>query len=60
MHKTDSDCGKDGVKMILDKKLITDYYRSLIAGYEKSIDDENSKFKEIEKKFMCYKFGERQ
>ena len=59
LHKTDSDCGKDGIKMILDEKLITDYYRSLIVGYEKSIDDENSKLKEIEKKYVCYKCGER-
>ena len=54
LHKTDSDCGKNGVKMVLDEKLITDYYKSLIAGYEKSIDDENDKLKEIEKKFVCY------
>ena len=54
IHKTDSDCGKDGKKIILDEKLITDYYRSLIISYEKSIDDENFKLKEIEKKFVCY------
>ena len=59
LHKTDSDCGKDGVKMILDEKLITNYYRSLIFSYEKSIDDEKAKLKEIEKKFVCHKCGEK-
>ena len=28
------DCGKDGNKIILDKKLITDCYKSLMANYE--------------------------
>ena len=57
-HKTDSVCGKDE-DIILDEKLITDYYRSLIISYEKSIDDECIKLKEIEKKFVCYKCGEK-
>ena len=54
LHETDSDCGKDGVRMILDEKLITDYYRSLMATFEKSIDNETDKLKEIKNKYCCY------
>ena len=39
--------------MVLDEKLITNYYNSLIIGYENSIDDENEKLNEIEKKYVC-------
>ena len=59
LHKTDSDCGKNGEKIILDEKLITDYYKSLMASYEKAIDNENEKLNEIEKKYLCYNCGER-
>ena len=54
LHKSDEDFGKDGVKMILDKKLITDYYKSLIVSYEEYIDEENQRLNEIEKKYFCY------
>jgi hypothetical protein len=59
LHESDSDCGKNGEKIILDKKLITDYYKSLIVSYEKAIDDENEKLNEIEKKYLCYKCGKK-
>ena len=59
LHETDTDCGKDGVKIILDEKLVTDYYKSLIVSYEKAIDQENAKLNEIEKKYVCYICGER-
>ena len=59
-HETDEDCGDNGVRMILDKELITNYYRSLMVSYEKSIDNENSKLKEIKKKYVCYLCGENQ
>ena len=58
-HEGDSDCGKDGVRMMLNEKLITDYYRSLMISYENSIDDENVKLNEIEKKYLCYKCGDK-
>ena len=58
-HKTDSDCGEGENKMVLDEKLITNYYNSLIIGYENSIDDENEKLNEIEKKYVCYLCRER-
>ena len=43
----------------MDEKLITDYYKSLIISYEKSIDDENDKLNEIQKKFFCFLCGKR-
>ena len=58
-HKSDSDCGKNGNKIILDEKLVTDYYKSLMASYEQSIDKENDKLNEIEKKYLCYICGDR-
>ena len=59
-HKTDEDCGKGGNRMMIDEKLITDYYKSLMVNYENSIDKENEKLKEIEQKYLCYICGERQ
>ena len=59
LHESDSDCGKNGEKIMLDKKLITDYYKSLIVSYEKAIDEENEKLNEIEKKYLCYKCGKK-
>ena len=56
-HESDSDCGENGKKMILDPKLISDYYRSLMVTYEKSIDSENKKLEEIKKSYVCYKCG---
>jgi len=44
---------------MLNEKLITDYYRSLMIGYENSIDYENVKLNEIEKKYLCYKCGKK-
>ena len=58
-HESDEDCGKEGKKIVLDKKLITDYYKSLMVNYERSIDNENNKLKEIEKKYLCYICGEK-
>ena len=58
-HESDSDCGKDGVRMMLDEKLITDYYKSLIVSYENSIDNENKKLNDLESKFVCYICGEK-
>lgn len=58
-HEGDSDCGKDGIRIMLNEKLITDYYRSLMIGYENSIDYENVKLNEIEKKYLCYKCGQK-
>ena len=58
-HESDNDCGKDGVKMILDEELITDYYKSLIVKYEQIIDKEKAKLNEIEKKYLCYLCGEK-
>ena len=56
-HKTDSDCGKNGKKMMLDKELISDYYKSLMVNYEKSIDKEIKKLRNIEEKYYCYVCG---
>lgn len=58
LHESDSDCGKDGVRMILDEKLITDYYKSLMVSFEKSIDSEEAKLEEIGSKYCCYECGE--
>ena len=54
LHETDTDCGRDGVKIIVDERLITDYYKSLLVSYEKSIDSEMDKYKEIKKSYFCY------
>jgi len=56
-HGSDSDCGEDGEKMVLDPELIFNYYKSLMVTYEKSIDSEMSKLKEIKKRYVCYKCG---
>ena len=56
-HETDSDCGEDGESMVLDPDLITNYYKSLMVNYEKSIDYETEKLKEIKKRYICYKCG---
>jgi len=57
-HKSDSDCGKNGNKMILDKELISDYYKSLMVAYEQSIDKEIKRLKNIEEKYYCYCCGD--
>jgi hypothetical protein len=57
VHKTDYDCGKDGKRMTLDKELISDYYKSLMVKYEKSIDKEIKKLRKIEEKYYCYVCG---
>ena len=44
--------------MVLDPDLIFRYYKSLMVTYEKSIDSEMSKLKEIKKRYVCYKCGE--
>ena len=49
MHESDSDCGENGEKMVLDPDLISDYYKSLMVLYENSIDSENKKLNEIKK-----------
>ena len=56
-HESDTDCGEDGEKMVLDPELISNYYKSLMVSYEKSIDGEMSKLKEIKKRYVCYKCG---
>ena len=44
--------------MVLDKELITNYYRSLMVSYEKTIDNEKNKLKEIKSKYVCYLCGD--
>ena len=56
-HDSDTDCGDDGERMVLDPELISNYYKSLMVTYEKSIDSEMSKLKEIKKRYVCYKCG---
>lgn len=56
-HETDIDCGEGGESMVLDPDLITDYYKSLMVNYEKSIDSEATKLAEIKKRYVCYKCG---
>lgn len=58
LHKTDEDCGNEGQRMVLDKELITNYYRSLMVSYEKTIDNEKNKLKEIKSKYVCYLCGD--
>ena len=55
IHKSDSDCGEPGEKMILDPKLISNYYKSLMVNYEKSIDEETKKLIDIKKRYICSK-----
>ena len=55
MHESDSDCGENGEKMMLDPDLISDYYKSLMVLYENSIDNENKKLNEIKRRYVCYK-----
>ena len=43
--------------MMLDKELISDYYKSLMVNYEKSIDKEIKKLRNIEEKYYCYVCG---
>ena len=57
IHKTDSDCGKYGNKIVIDEKLVTDYYKSLMVSYEKSIKKQNKTLDEIENKYLCYICG---
>ena len=57
-HESDSVCGEDDEKMMLDQELISNYYKSLMVLYEKSIDSELSKLKEIKKRYVCYKCGQ--
>ena len=59
-HESDSDCGKNGKRMMLDKNLISDYYKSLMVSYEKSLDNEIKKLKNIEERYYCYECGEPQ
>ena len=56
-HESDSDCGENGEKMKLDPDLISDYYRSLMVNYEKSIDYEMDKLNIIKRRYVCYKCG---
>ena len=56
-HESDSDCGENGEKMKLDPDLISDYYKSLMVTYEKSIDYEIKKLNEIKRRYVCYKCG---
>lgn len=58
-HKTDVDCGEKGNKIIVDKKLITDYYKSLMVSYNNSINNELNKLNEIGKKYLCYLCGQK-
>ena len=57
-HESDSVCGEDDEKMMLDQELISNYYKSLMVLYEKSIDSELNKLKEIKKRYVCYKCGQ--
>ena len=57
IHESDSDCGENGERMVLDSELIFNYYKSLMVTYEKSIDSEMSKLKEIKKRYVCYECG---
>lgn len=52
-HETDSDCGNDGFRIMIDKDLITNYYKSIMINYEKLIDEEKQKLRNIEKKYLC-------
>ena len=56
-HESDSECRKDGKRMMLDAELISDYYKSLMVSYEKSIDKEIKKLRNLEEKYYCYKCG---
>jgi hypothetical protein len=42
---------------MLDAELISDYYKSLMVSYEKSIDKEIKKLRNLEEKYYCYKCG---
>lgn len=54
-HESDQDYGEGEEKMVLDPELIYDYYKSLMVSYEKSIDSETKKLKEIKNRYVCYK-----
>ena len=56
-HETDSDCGKNGNRIIIDEKLISDYYKSLMVKYEQLIDKEKKKLNKIDEKYLCYICG---
>jgi len=54
-HESDQDYGEGEEKMVLDPELIYDYYKSLMVSYEKSIDSETKKLREIKNRYVCYK-----
>ena len=54
-HKTDS-CENDE-NILINEKLITNYYLSKIISYSNSIKSEENKLKEIKKKYCCYLCG---
>ena len=56
-HETDVDCGENDEKFKLDPELISNYYKSLMVNYKKSIDSEMDKVNKIKNKYACYKCG---
>jgi hypothetical protein len=59
-HKDESDLGKgDEERMILNKELMTKYYKIMLERYEDSIDKQRAKYEEIESKYCCYICGKR-
>ena len=56
-HETDVDCGENDEKFKLDPDLISNYYKSLMVNYKKSIDSEMEKVNKIKNKYACYKCG---